>query len=517
MKSTLFIIISVAFAFLGYGQNENHYSGDSSCTATQKNTQPSYLNHGYGTYLNINKKNKDIEQAKSLLKSSENATKKIDSAYRFYFDEVEENWQLYSRNFFIYDFENRSVEKVNKYEENFYHPLDYCDVTKYTFNENGLLSVLEYGDRYIDSINNLTINNRIEHKYTDNNLIKSKKSYYVNSNIKIMTLSEEYSYEPNGKLKTYSIKTWGFGYYTFSSIYTYKYEYISNINCLKTTEYFNEENSRSDEKKSITEAYRDNSGKDTLIKFYEKHWKSYDMILRNIIRYTYNQNGKKIEEIINQSYWGEEDMEPLSKKKYSYDNNGNIVRMFYYEWDATNEKWLLTYDTKFSYDTVSVDNLLYNVFWREEEEYAIETENIEISEQLDVNREEIPYLYYSSHTDYFYSDSSSPTEMTLQDFIVDIDTVPPFNQFTETGVKNTELKENVKLYPNPASNFIIITLPEGENEVRLMLYDQEGRVVLNSNITNNQITDIRSLKPGIYYYNLSTQKTNSSGVVLINR
>lgn len=63
----------------------------------------------------------------------------------------------------------------------------------------------------------------------------------------------------------------------------------------------------------------------------------------------------------------------------------------------------------------------------------------------------------------------------------------------------------IKLFPNPATNSIIIT---GVNkEVSYKVYNILGKVVLKGSIFNNQGIEIKELPSGLYYLKLNDEKT----------
>jgi hypothetical protein len=63
-----------------------------------------------------------------------------------------------------------------------------------------------------------------------------------------------------------------------------------------------------------------------------------------------------------------------------------------------------------------------------------------------------------------------------------------------TGINKTETS-NVKIYPNPSNNFLVVN---GLTETaKVSIYDSQGKLIMIKNIFENQI-DISNLKTGIY-------------------
>ncbi|MDQ0064339.1 T9SS type A sorting domain-containing protein [Chryseobacterium lathyri] len=64
------------------------------------------------------------------------------------------------------------------------------------------------------------------------------------------------------------------------------------------------------------------------------------------------------------------------------------------------------------------------------------------------------------------------------------------------GVKELE-KDNVKIYPNPTTDFVHVTLNSNSKIEEAEVYDTAGRLVLKVRLDQEKI-DLRSLDSGIY-------------------
>jgi hypothetical protein len=72
---------------------------------------------------------------------------------------------------------------------------------------------------------------------------------------------------------------------------------------------------------------------------------------------------------------------------------------------------------------------------------------------------------------------------------------------------STALSNAVTVYPNPASNKVTVTLPEGDAVKQVLLEDQYGRVQKRFNTVQNTYTiDISALPPGLYVITVKTGK-----------
>lgn len=78
-------------------------------------------------------------------------------------------------------------------------------------------------------------------------------------------------------------------------------------------------------------------------------------------------------------------------------------------------------------------------------------------------------------------------------------------------LKMEEIKLNkIKIYPNPTSDYLQIDLGSAEQKRSVQVFDNLGRKLLDQNINNQENAfsiDVSSLKEGIYYLNILTDKT----------
>ena len=79
--------------------------------------------------------------------------------------------------------------------------------------------------------------------------------------------------------------------------------------------------------------------------------------------------------------------------------------------------------------------------------------------------------------------------------VIDAVLIPP----TNTSVEDSASQRNIKVYPNPASDFIHILRESNSDYSSVNIYNASGRlVVVKDNYTNQEPIDIGALKKGIY-------------------
>jgi hypothetical protein len=85
-----------------------------------------------------------------------------------------------------------------------------------------------------------------------------------------------------------------------------------------------------------------------------------------------------------------------------------------------------------------------------------------------------------------------------------------------TDIEKLSLASSITIYPNPAKDNIHITLPENVHQAIFSLYDMQGKILLQQEISNQDAVQVSNLAAGIYIYNVTTEKQNHRGQLTIN-
>jgi hypothetical protein len=76
------------------------------------------------------------------------------------------------------------------------------------------------------------------------------------------------------------------------------------------------------------------------------------------------------------------------------------------------------------------------------------------------------------------------------------------------------------LYPNPASDYIVIDIQDQSEDILFELFDISGKPVLSKSLCSNCRKVVRfdetKLKPGLYIYRLSSHQEILKGRLQIN-
>jgi hypothetical protein len=136
----------------------------------------------------------------------------------------------------------------------------------------------------------------------------------------------------------------------------------------------------------------------------------------------------------------------------------------------------------------------------------------------------ISYIYDSYA--YFVAGQAHPIAEIVTASI-DVGSGPQVNQFSRwSGDITTSIqalrKEQISVFPNPASEEVNINLPDGfSTPLHITVVDMAGRTVLNKMLpgtnTHNARLDVRSLFPGMYQLTVTTSNGQRSTVPLIIR
>ena len=187
--------------------------------------------------------------------------------------------------------------------------------------------------------------------------------------------------------------------------------------------------------------------KDTIEEINQR-WINNDWIQTGAKWYSYDSFGNLMEEISKLLKDG--DWQNLRKILYKYNSNNKIIRTSEYEWDNNDAKWDKV--NLFIRDFDDNDNMTLDI-WKSSDTTGDNWENI--------------WKYT-----YFYS------------------------QFETTKLSETE--NTISVFPNPAKDFLWISMEQPMSMKMIKVYTSNGIKVLDKTIYKNKI-DVSSLEKGIYF------------------
>ncbi len=211
--------------------------------------------------------------------------------------------------------------------------------------------------------------------------------------------------------------------------------------------------------------------------YYEKDWYLYDNIkwlLRTITRYSW--------------YNAIDDWKMISKKGLIHENDlvegfGIVSR------SIEDDLWETIFSERYTYDySIESKEIMYPYVMRTSERASYHHKVIrekQFIRDLKAGLEERQIR----EVNYYYS---------------------PVEDIINAGKPDVG-QEIVKVYPNPARDQVHINIPEKHGQGFFELFDMNGRKILSKSIHNEDILDISSVSPGIYFYQVVTGTFTGSG------
>jgi hypothetical protein len=190
--------------------------------------------------------------------------------------------------------------------------------------------------------------------------------------------------------------------------------------------------------------------------------------------YSYNPEGKLISRMIYSFDNSTNKWLNFNKKVRAFDQLGNDTSECVYSWDKANNEWAKAYMDKFFYNnSFSYSDLLFptaSYLWPSKVSNHMLTKDI-MYQRWDTASNQ---WQYSDTTSYYYS------------------------QQDVTGISPHLIKNNISIYPNPATGFIRFNLNEFTGTASLKIFDILGKEVISGNFTPGERVSVESLKNGIY-------------------
>ncbi len=274
-----------------------------------------------------------------------------------------------------------------------------------------------------------------------------------------------------------------------------KYEYEYDESGQKITELYSywDEISSSWQQQELDSFFYENSYL-VLTKRYFWDTDQNNWVLNEGVTYLYDDQGNLVE-YYNWDYDANtQQIEVTHREKYYYDQNGNLI----YDTVFTDGDQYLSNDA-FTYDENG--NMLSRVTQRwqsdqwvntrkEEEQYLTDMELSRLIRCEELHFENLPSKNLPSQGILYQWDSS------VQDWVPQIKFVAVYSTIERAKI-NEPASNQLKIYPNPASDVIHITLHNMQNPL-VTIYDANGRAIRTTKLVAGQVS-IKSLPTGTYF------------------
>jgi hypothetical protein len=229
--------------------------------------------------------------------------------------------------------------------------------------------------------------------------------------------------------------------------------------------------------------------------------------------------------------------------EYNYDNNSNLAQFTYYDLDDTGTQWVASWNEEYTYD--NNNNLtLYNAYqWDETASEWILNSNEESTYDDNQNRTQYINFNYTDTTGYkfesYYDNSYSTNDLIIpfleddkdfrhmllikllyywdeeaSEWIYDTKITCYYSEQNVMNLANYQ-EEIIKIYPNPANDFIKFEINSPLKSATFKLYDIMGKEWISKEVTGNNELNIKHLSSGMYFYDLYVNGIKHSGRLII--
>jgi len=278
-------------------------------------------------------------------------------------------------------------------------------------------------------------------------------------------------------------------------------------------------------------------------------WKNYSQTV-----YSYNNYGKLINEL--STLLDNQTQQVLAKyaDHHIYFDDTLLSTTIYKEWIDTNSQWVNKRKSKFTYDIYhniisQIDYYYESNSWQKfyKYDYTYDINNNNSTETIYWNNN-ITKLWmpirkweYVYDNTYDYNDlilpSTSPDHVEFNKQYFNhmrlIKRHFDYDSYYKTWTKKdrhiyyysnlndikttTTTKKSIRVYPNPASNYIMFEVDDTYNNGELTIFNSEGKTVYKQAFWFSKKIGIRSLSQGVYYYSVKNENQVFTGKFIIAR
>jgi hypothetical protein len=223
---------------------------------------------------------------------------------------------------------------------------------------------------------------------------------------------------------------------------------------------------------------------------------------------TYDGNGNLILEVTQEWDFVGNDWVNMNKWEYTYDASGLMLSELEMEWDTDLGEWVNDVKYEYSYDEHGNMAEELELYWEEDQWYndwkGVWAYNMAYT-YADLY---VPYWFLYNTVDMtFYHMPLSMSEYLyyLEDWYLYYKTTAFYSPFLSTVVEDIE-GSTVKLFPNPAGDYLTISWEDKYPRLELEILDLAGKRVLSRQIVNHETISMEQLSSGMYLYRLSQNR-----------
>ena len=268
--------------------------------------------------------------------------------------------------------------------------------------------------------------------------------------------------------------------------------------------------------------------------------------------FSYDAQGNITQKIWYQWNSQENSWIPSSKYDYAFDADENMIQEIKYEWNFEANDWTNIRKLEFIYDTEGYMTEMVYTLWSQQNNTW---RNISIKEYIydnyynlteekfsqwngETNVWQISYKdVYAYNTDYMLEDLLLPMSYSYVNIPEEFSTMLLSGEtlywddetgdwefdggynlyYSEQLISDILDKESagIKIYPNPASEFIYFEATDNTTNSTVEVFDMQGRMVLSQEISGKQQISVSHLDKGLYIYKLVQNGKPISGKIMI--
>lgn len=225
------------------------------------------------------------------------------------------------------------------------------------------------------------------------------------------------------------------------------------------------------------------------------------------LEFDYDTEGNNIQDIF--SYWDEIEVQWIyySKHEYDYDADRNNIQDIYSNWDEINSHWGYVYKYEYEYSDNGNQTLSIEFNWDDGMNEWVNYSKLEntFDDTYSFSDLILPWLWAANDTVLFnhmltnimyfdWDDVTSDWEISLRDTFY----------YSEQEITSIEeiVTEEIKVYPNPFSEYVTFSIPNNHAQITFELFDMQGRKVMSEEIRSDEKVNMEALNQGVYFYNL---------------
>jgi hypothetical protein len=260
--------------------------------------------------------------------------------------------------------------------------------------------------------------------------------------------------------------------------------------------------------------YRDRYNIDDSTKAFVLNWKN---------DYTYDDNGNLTYKISNN--WDGIDSSWIKnyEQNYSYDAYGNTIFKNKLVWDTITNDWIGDYEENYLYDASGNALLKNKLVWDTTTNKFLTEHQTDYAYDFETQFSEIIYpseyeYWHISNLKYFDQYANTMLQKTYSEQKNNqLEPTEVFNfYYSEKNITSTNnfAQQKIKVYPNPATNFIQFDGIEKSKQALVELYNLNGEKILSKEINKGRKLAISHLTSGMYLFKLTQDSQINLGKII---